>query len=179
MNLAYTPQPLAGTMGYIAPECLETGKSSKESGVYSFSVVALEICCERRPVVANEEEPNKVRLVGWVWELYGNGLLLEAVDKRLGMEFDVTQIECLMIIGLWCCHPDPNRRPAIKQVMNVLNFEAPLPIDLPKELPKPMYFVPPQNSALDSYSSSVVMGSSTASSTSANFSKPLLKCADC
>ncbi|GMN19190.1 hypothetical protein TIFTF001_039745 [Ficus carica] len=178
MNLAYTPQPLAGTMGYIAPECLETGKSSKESGVYSFSVVALEICCERRPVVANEEEPNKVRLVGWVWELYGNGFL-EAVDKRLGMEFDVMQIECLMIIGLWCCHPDPNRRPAIKQVMNVLNFEAPLPIDLPKELPKPMYFVPPQNSALDSYSSSVVMGSSTASSTSANFSKPLLKCADC
>ena len=169
----------AGTMGYIAPECLETGKSSKESDVYSFGVVALEICCGRRPVVANEEEPNKVKLVGWVWELYGNGLLLDAVDERLGMEFDVTQIECLMIVGLWCCHPDPNRRPAIKQVMNVLNFEAPLPSDLPKELPKPMYFVPPQNSTLDSYSSSVVRGSSTASSTSTNSSNPLLKFVDC
>ncbi|GMN19188.1 hypothetical protein TIFTF001_039744 [Ficus carica] len=169
----------AGTMGYIAPECLETGKSSKESDVYSFGVVALEICCGRRPVVANEEEPNKVKLVGWVWELYGNGLLLDAVDERLGMEFDVTQIECLMIVGLWCCHPDPNRRPAIKQVMNVLNFEAPLPSDLPKELPKPMYFVPPPNSAIDAYSSSVVTGTSTASSTSANSSKPLLKFADC
>ena len=34
---------LAGTLGYMAPECLMKGNASKESDVYSFGVVALEI----------------------------------------------------------------------------------------------------------------------------------------
>lgn len=43
---------LAGTMGYLAPECVADGRASKESDVYSFGVVALEISCGRRPVEA-------------------------------------------------------------------------------------------------------------------------------
>ena len=73
---------LAGTMGYLAPECVTTGKSSKESDVYSFGVVALEITCGRKPVEVREE-PSKVRLVEWVWSLYGKGKLLEAADQKL------------------------------------------------------------------------------------------------
>ncbi|KAL5564976.1 hypothetical protein UlMin_028140 [Ulmus minor] len=129
---------LAGTMGYLAPECVTTGKASKESDVYSFGVVALEICCGRRPVERNAE-PTKVSLVEWVWDLYGRGQILEAADTKLSREFDEQQMECLMVAGLWCCHPDPSFRPSIKQVVSVLNFEAPLP-DLPSRLPKPMYF---------------------------------------
>ncbi|RWR77340.1 L-type lectin-domain-containing protein [Cinnamomum micranthum f. kanehirae] len=49
---------IAGTMGYLAPECVTTGKASKESDVYSFGVVALEIACGRRPV---EPRPKLVR----------------------------------------------------------------------------------------------------------------------
>jgi hypothetical protein len=41
---------LAGTMGYMAPECVTTGKASKESDVYSFGIVALEIACGRKPI---------------------------------------------------------------------------------------------------------------------------------
>ena len=73
-----------------------------------------------------------------MWDLYGNGQLLEAIDKRLGMEFDEGQIRSLMVVGLWCCHPDPTSRPFIRQVIHVLNFEASLPI-LPSKLPVPMY----------------------------------------
>ncbi|RVW57308.1 L-type lectin-domain containing receptor kinase IX.1 [Vitis vinifera] len=71
---------LAGTMGYLAPECVTTGKASKESDVYSFGVVALEITCGRRPVEPRAE-PSKTRLVEWVWNLYGKGQLFEAADK--------------------------------------------------------------------------------------------------
>ncbi|XVF61480.1 hypothetical protein PTKIN_Ptkin08bG0133000 [Pterospermum kingtungense] len=134
---------LAGTMGYLAPECVTTGKASKESDVYSFGVVALEIACGRKPVEPREE-PSKVRMVEWVWDLYGKGQLLEAVDKRLGEDFDERQMECLMVTGLWCCHPDNTRRPSIRQVINALNFEAPLP-SLPSKLPIPMYYAPPMN----------------------------------
>ena len=52
--------------------------------------------------------------------------------------------KCLIVVvvGLWCCHPNPTLRPSIRQVINVLNFEAPLP-KLPSKLLVPMYFVPP------------------------------------
>ena len=75
--------------------------------------------------------------VGSLW----NGQLLEAVDKRLGMEFDEGQIKSLMVVGLWCCHLDTTSRPSIRQVIHVLNFEASLSI-LPSKLSVPMYVGP-------------------------------------
>ncbi|XP_010255179.1 PREDICTED: L-type lectin-domain containing receptor kinase IX.1-like [Nelumbo nucifera] len=132
---------LAGTMGYMAPECLITGKASKESDVFSFGVVALEIACGRKPVEQKAEEANKVRLVEWVWEFYGRGRILEAVDEALCGEFEEMEAECLMIVGLWCVHPDHSLRPSIKQAIHVLNFEAPLP-DLPCKMPVPTYLTP-------------------------------------
>ena len=41
---------LADTMGYLAPKCAITSKASKESDVYSFGMVSLEITCGRMPV---------------------------------------------------------------------------------------------------------------------------------
>ncbi|KAK3162117.1 hypothetical protein QOZ80_1BG0085720 [Eleusine coracana subsp. coracana] len=131
---------LAGTLGYLAPECVMTGKASRESDVYSFGVVALEIACGRRPAEPNEE-PSKARLVPWVWELYGKNALLHAADWRLKGEFEGEQMERLMVVGLWCAHPDYAHRPSIRQALNVLKFEAPLPV-LPPKMPVPTYFPP-------------------------------------
>ena len=148
---------LAGTIGYIAPECATIGKTSRESDVYSFGVVSLEIASGRKPVEPHSE-PSKVNLVEWVWDLYGKSQLLEAIDKRLGKEFDKEQMECLMIVGLWCCHPDPTSRPSIRKVINVLNFEAPLP-NLPSKLPEPNYFGSPMHMCKFSNTTFGLMGS--------------------
>ncbi|EXC36488.1 L-type lectin-domain containing receptor kinase IX.1 [Morus notabilis] len=147
---------LAGTMGYLAPECVTIGMASKETDVYSFGVVALEISCGRRPVDP-KAEPSKIRLVEWVWDLYGKGQILQAVDEGLKTEFDETQIERLMVVGLWCVHPDPTIRPSIMQVINVLNFQAPLP-RLPPKMPVAMYFAPPFEMCRFSYTSPAQTG---------------------
>ncbi|KAJ6315299.1 hypothetical protein OIU78_018730 [Salix suchowensis] len=133
---------LAGTIGYMAPECGLTGKASRESDVYSFGIVALEIACGRRPINPRARNEDEVSLVHWVWELYGEGKLIEAVDPRLCGEFNKTQVERLMIVGLSCAHPDEHLRPSIRQSLQVLNFDAPLPI-LPSKMPVPSYFAPP------------------------------------
>lgn len=97
--------------------------------------------------------PSKVSLLEWVWNLYGKGKAVEAADARLSMEFDEQEMERLMAVGLWCCHPDPSFRPSMKHIVNVLNFEAPLP-SLPSKLPKPMYFEPPSVENSSFYASS-------------------------
>ncbi|XP_039166607.1 L-type lectin-domain containing receptor kinase IX.1-like [Eucalyptus grandis] len=127
---------LAGTIGYMAPECVYTGKASKESYVYSFGVVLLEIICGRE-VIKPKAEVGQVRLVDWVWELYGVERLLDAADPKLGIDFDGKQLECLMVVGLWCTHPDHTARPSIREASNVLNLNASAPI-LPSKLPVPI-----------------------------------------
>ncbi|KAM1012150.1 hypothetical protein ACFX2I_047365 [Malus domestica] len=47
-------------------------------------------------------------------------------------------MECLMIVGLWCAHPDYNMRPSIQQAIQVLAFEVPLPL-IPSKMPVPTY----------------------------------------
>ncbi|KAL3741649.1 hypothetical protein ACJRO7_017158 [Eucalyptus globulus] len=149
---------LAGTMGYMAPECVYTGKASKESDIYSFGVVLLEITCGREVITPRAEEGG-VRLVDWVWELYGTERLIDAVDPKLGIDFDWKQLECLMVVGLWCAHPDYTSRPSIREALNVLSFNASAPV-LPSKLPVPTYLGP-----LSTFST-VSIASSHATSTS-------------
>ncbi|XP_048141392.1 L-type lectin-domain containing receptor kinase IX.1-like [Rhodamnia argentea] len=126
---------LAGTMGYMAPECVYTGKASRESDVYSFGVVLLEIACGRKVIEPRAEE-GQVRLVDWVWELYGTGRILDVAESKLGTDFNQKQLECTMVVGLWCAHPDHTARPSIREAFSVLNFNAPPPV-LPPKLPVP------------------------------------------
>ncbi|KAJ1396543.1 Serine/threonine-protein kinase, active site [Sesbania bispinosa] len=149
---------LAGTMGYLAPEAATRDKASRGSDVYSFGIVALEIACGRKPIEVKARE-EQVLMMEWVWKLYGIGNLLEAADPRLCGEFDEQEMERLMIVGLWCAHPDHNLRPTIRQAVHVLNSEAPLP-NLPSNMPEPTYTIPSFN----------VPAPSTSPSSSANAS---------
>lgn len=134
---------LAGTMGYISPESVMTGKSSKGSDVYSFGVVALELASGRKPFDPMAKDC-QTTLVDRIWGHYGNGKLVEAADPKLCEDFDEKQMECLMTVGLWCAHPDSNLRPSIKQAIQMLNFEA-LPPNLPSRTPVPTYSVAPMH----------------------------------
>ncbi|KAI3961293.1 hypothetical protein MKX01_007007 [Papaver californicum] len=131
---------LAGTFGYLAPEYISTGRPSKESDVFSFGVVALEIVCGRKSFVSFGEI-SQMGLVELVWDLYGRGELSVAVDKKLGNDFDHEEAERLMIVGLWCAHPDRSFRPSISQAIQVLKKELSLP-KLPPKMPVPLYHVP-------------------------------------
>ncbi|KAE8008788.1 hypothetical protein FH972_005264 [Carpinus fangiana] len=108
--------------------------------VFSFGIVALEIACGKKSTEAKYEGPH-VPIAGWVWESYGNERLYEVVDERLCLKFDMKEMECLLIVGLWCAHPDQSLRPSIRQAIQVLHFDAPLP-NLPKKMPVANYNEP-------------------------------------
>ncbi|KAH9304327.1 hypothetical protein KI387_008731 [Taxus chinensis] len=161
-HLAQTTQA-AGTLGYLAPECVASGKTSPESDVYSFGAVALELASGKRAVDVRLLDFD-MRLVVWAWDLYGKGRLLEAADMRLNGEFEKLEMEQLIVVGLWCSHPDAASRPKMRQVLKLLNFEVTAP-HLPPEIPVPSY---------NAHVSFMTRPSSVSSCTSASESVPTI-----
>ncbi|XP_010253592.1 PREDICTED: L-type lectin-domain containing receptor kinase VIII.1 [Nelumbo nucifera] len=123
----------AGTMGYLAPEYLLTGRATEKTDVFSFGAVVLEVASGRRPIEKETTGVGKVvgvssNLVEWVWSLHREGRLLGAADVRLGGEFDEGEMVRVLLVGLACSHPDPLVRPTMRAVVQMLVGEAEVPI---------------------------------------------------
>ncbi|KAK6917568.1 Protein kinase domain [Dillenia turbinata] len=108
---------VVGTVGYLAPEVLQTGRASAQTDVFGFGALILEVMCGRRPI-----EEGKPPLVDWAWELMSMGELVNALDPRLrakGM-FNMEDSERVLQLGLLCANPDPNGRPTMREVVKIL-----------------------------------------------------------
>ncbi|KAL3512751.1 hypothetical protein ACH5RR_025468 [Cinchona calisaya] len=127
---------VVGTFGYLAPEVATMASPSAASDVYSFGVVVLEVACGRKPIDTSVETEDEEVLLDWLRKKYAEGKLVEAADKRIKGEFEVEEMEAVLKLGLTCCHPDPLRRPTIREVVAVLLGEdvAAAPKDLLSEL---------------------------------------------
>jgi serine/threonine protein kinase len=122
----------AGTMGYLAPEYLLTGKATEKTDVFSYGAVVLEVASGRRPIERDAAGVGKVgvssNLVEWVWNLHREGRLLMAADPRLEGEFDEGEMRRVLLVGLACSHPDPLTRPTMRGVVQMLGGETEVPI---------------------------------------------------
>ncbi|XP_077236882.1 L-type lectin-domain containing receptor kinase IV.1-like isoform X2 [Tasmannia lanceolata] len=117
---------VVGTLGYMAPELSRTGKATTSTDVYSFGAFILEVACGRRPIYprASAEE---VVLVDWVSECWRRGTILETSDPNLGSGYVVGEMELMLKLGLLCSHPVLAYRPCMRQVMQFLDGDVPLP----------------------------------------------------
>ncbi|KAJ8747139.1 hypothetical protein K2173_001696 [Erythroxylum novogranatense] len=114
---------IAGTLGYLAPEQARTGKATTSTDVYAFGAFILEVACGRRPVDANQE----TILVDWVFSHWLRGALLEAKDPNLGTDYVAEEVELALKLGLVCSHSEPEARPSMRQVTEILEGDVPLP----------------------------------------------------
>ncbi|KAK9127280.1 hypothetical protein Syun_016077 [Stephania yunnanensis] len=119
----------AGTMGYLAPEYLLSGRASEKTDVFSYGAVALEVATGRRPIERSRSiSIDNANLVEWVWRLHREGKLMSGGDMRLGGEFDEGEMMRVLLIGLVCSHPDPLQRPSMRGVVQMLGGDAEVPI---------------------------------------------------
>jgi len=117
---------VAGTLGYMAPELSTTGKATTKTDVFSYGALALEVACGRRPVDFSVSDGEPI-LLDWVWMCYENGELFKVVDVTLGTKFNEEQTRTVLLLGLLCSHPDPNARPTMGYVRQVLTGNINLP----------------------------------------------------
>ncbi|XP_023638599.1 putative L-type lectin-domain containing receptor kinase I.4 [Capsella rubella] len=114
-----------GTIGYMAPELITMGASTK-TDVYAFGAFLLEVTCGRRPVEP-ELPVEKQYLLKWVCECWQQASLLGARDRRLRGEFLPEEVEMVLKLGLLCTNAVPESRPSMGQVVQYLSQDLPLP----------------------------------------------------
>ncbi|KAL5082211.1 hypothetical protein RYX36_010632 [Vicia faba] len=109
-----------GTLGYIAPEVIRTGRASTMSDVFGFGILLLEVICGRRPI-----EELKPGLIEWVRSLMLVSQLHNAVDERLKARggYPIEEAERLLHLGLMCSNSDPSVRPTMRQIVKSLEGE--------------------------------------------------------
>ncbi|XP_078153967.1 L-type lectin-domain containing receptor kinase SIT2-like isoform X1 [Carex rostrata] len=117
---------VAGTMGYIAPELARTGKATPLTDVFAFGAFLLEVVCSKRPLHSGAHG-ERIILVDRVLEHWKFGSLADIVDPRLGGCYIVEEVDMVLKLGLLCSHPLPSARPSMRQAVQYLEGDAPLP----------------------------------------------------
>ncbi|XP_057842000.1 probable serine/threonine-protein kinase PBL4 isoform X1 [Cryptomeria japonica] len=128
--------PVAGTEGYIAPECKSDGRVTDKADVFSFGVVVLQIMSGKRQVESNFSFPD---LVKWAWNLHEENRHFDLVDSRLlcSENFDSKIAMRVILIALQCTQ-EARLRPSMSKVSFLLSLSSEAEIGMPT-LTKPDY----------------------------------------
>ncbi|XP_065852260.1 L-type lectin-domain containing receptor kinase IV.2-like [Euphorbia lathyris] len=117
---------IVGTLGYLAPEHTRSGKATTKTDVFAFGAFLLEVATGRRPI-ENRAAAEDVILVDWVFSRWASGEIVEAKDPNLGSDYNVEEVELVLKLGLLCSHSEPGARPSMKQIVQFLERDFPLP----------------------------------------------------
>ncbi|XP_020593922.1 receptor-like protein kinase HSL1 [Phalaenopsis equestris] len=109
---------VAGSFGYMAPECTSLKKVNEKVDVYSFGVVLLELVTGMEAGDGGEEEDEN--LTDWAWRRYReNGVAVDQEIAGVSPEW-VREAELMFKIGIMCTVDDPGKRPTMKDVVQML-----------------------------------------------------------
>jgi hypothetical protein len=115
--------------GHVAPELVETGKVTRDTDVYAFGVLMMEIVCGRKAIEPTKP-PEEISLVNWVLQGFKKGDLLQRCDARISRE-ELVAREVLLVLktALLCANRSAEARPVMKKVFQYLDGTESLPLD--------------------------------------------------
>ncbi|CAO2837223.1 unnamed protein product [Amaranthus hypochondriacus] len=119
MNQTHTETAVRGTKGYLAPEWFRNKPVTVKVDVYSFGVLLLEIICCRRCVCMDISDEAAI-LTDWAFDCYKSNNLGTLVNGDMDALSDMQGLERFTMVALWCIQEDPNQRPTMKRVTQML-----------------------------------------------------------
>ncbi|KAF8711146.1 hypothetical protein HU200_029154 [Digitaria exilis] len=105
-----------GTLGYMAPEYLRNGLISNKSDIFSFGVIVIELITGSRDYPQSGAFGQYMENVAANWRNR-----LEKVHRYMPLEIYSQQVNTCIMIGLKCVDPDPEKRPAALDIIQMLD----------------------------------------------------------
>lgn len=120
---------VAGTIGYIAPESFYRFRAARQTDVYAFGVLILEVVSGKKSSDVPAEDGH---ISLWARRLHREGTLLEALDGMFvssgkDQPHLVEEAKRLLLLGMACTSLNPSGRPSMTDVLQVINKLAPPP----------------------------------------------------
>ncbi|KAI3705328.1 hypothetical protein L1987_75564 [Smallanthus sonchifolius] len=111
---------VVGTMGYSAPEYIQTGRLTSKNDVWSYGVFLYELITGRRPMDRNRPTGEQ-KLLEWVRPNLDDKNFPLIVDKRLEGKYSLKSAIKLSMIANKCLSRDPKARPKMSEVLEMVN----------------------------------------------------------
>lgn len=122
-GLGHVSTSVVGTVGYAAPEYVQTGKLTAKSDVWSFGVVLYELITGRRAVDRNRPRGEQ-KLLEWVKPYVSDSKKFHViVDPRLqGQYYCIKSVQRVAALANKCLMKQPKSRPRMSEVVSLLGI---------------------------------------------------------
>ncbi|CAM8922461.1 unnamed protein product [Rhodiola kirilowii] len=120
-GLSHVSTDIVGTMGYAAPEYLQTGYLTYKTDVWSYGVFIYELITGRRALDPHRPRSEQ-KLVEWVsMQLSDPNKFDVIIDPRLEGKYTLKSVQKLSIIANRCLVKNPKSRPKMSEVVEMIN----------------------------------------------------------
>ncbi|KAL3741333.1 hypothetical protein ACJRO7_016896 [Eucalyptus globulus] len=112
---------IEGTLGYIDPEYLTTGKLTIKSDVYNFGVVLMELLTEKKPTSSvTDKYGEPINIIPHFISSVKDKSLSGVINFEAASEDEIKQVETLAKIAVKCLDHNSRKRPTMSEVAQKL-----------------------------------------------------------
>ncbi|XP_059628329.1 serine/threonine-protein kinase PCRK1-like [Cornus florida] len=120
-GFSHVSTAVVGTVGYAAPEYVQTGRLTSKSDVWSYGVFLYELITGRRPLDRNRPK-NEQKLLDWVRPHLSDINKFQLIlDPQLDGKYSLKSAQRLAAIANRCLVRQPKSRPKMSEVLVILN----------------------------------------------------------
>lgn len=113
---------VVGTVGYAAPEYMQTGRLTAKSDVWSYGIFLYELITGRRPMDTNRPK-NEQKLLEWVRPHLADMKKFQMIlDPRLNGKYSIKSAQRLAAIANRCLVRKSKLRPKMSEVLEMVNL---------------------------------------------------------
>ncbi|CAK9159654.1 unnamed protein product [Ilex paraguariensis] len=120
-GLSHVSTAIVGTVGYAAPEYIQTGRLTSKSDVWSYGVFLYELITGRRPLDRNRPKIEQ-KLLEWIRPHLSDVKKFERIlDPRLDGKYCLKSAQKLAAVANRCLVRQPKMRPKMSEVLEIVN----------------------------------------------------------